>query len=211
MLNIQKITQVPWILIWRLWRFETHGLKLNSQNWVPAHGYSSSSKQEQRTGAHWLVCACQTNHSSLLPYLHWSCLHQTPHVTLSLPLLPRHAQTPFLHLSSFHSRRLWEINITNVSMKERTSVAIYLLRLFMEFSSSKQYKWHFTWEENPSSNATEGKFLPFSTMSAFTVNGTSSLMRTALLKLNRTKPAQRESRSQNSVKQHGIKKPHSNA
>lgn len=31
----------------------------------------------------------------------------------------------------------------------------------MEFQVSQQYKKHFTWEENPSSNATEGKFLPF--------------------------------------------------
>lgn len=78
-----------------------------------------------------------------------------------------------------------------------TLVAIYFLRFFMEFQVSEQCQWLFTWQENPSSNATEE--LPFSTMSAFTVNGTISLIRTVLLKLNSAKPAQRESISQNFV------------
>lgn len=124
--------------------------------------------------------ACTKHPMEHCPFLYSPDMHR----------LPSSTSPPF---------RLWEIDITNVNKKKRTSAAIYLLRSFMEFSSSKQHKWHFTWEENPSSNATESKFLPFSAMSAFTVNGTSSLMRTALLKLNRAKPAQRESRSQNSV------------
>lgn len=123
--------------------------------------------------------ACTKHPMSLFPFLYSPDMHELPSST-SPP------------------GSLWETNITNVNKKRKiTSIAIYLLRLFVEFQGSQQYKQHFTGKESPSSNATEGKFLPFSTMSALT--GTTSLMRTALLKLNRAKPARRESKSQNSV------------
>ena len=155
---------------------------------------SKSIKLEQ-TGLCVLVIVTQ---SSLFSHLHWFCLHQTPHVTVSPLYSPDMHQLPSTTSPSF-SQVASGKQILKVYRRKKIFSNCQLLWSFIKVQVNQHDKWHFTWKENPSSNAPKDKFLPLSKIFAFTVNGTASLLRTALLKLNRAKAHQRETISQNSL------------